>query len=45
MGHLTLTALRQQLFKIVDKVIQTGVPVEIERPELANGEDELVPAE
>jgi len=31
MEHLTLTALRQQLFKIVDKVIQTGVPVEIER--------------
>ena len=31
MEHLTLTALRQQLFKIVDRVIQTGIPVEIER--------------
>jgi hypothetical protein len=31
MENLTLTALRQQLFKIVDKVIETGVPVEIER--------------
>jgi len=31
MEHLTLTALRQQLFKIVDQVIQTGIPVEIER--------------
>jgi hypothetical protein len=31
MDHLTLTALRHQLFKIVDKVIQTGIPVEIER--------------
>ena len=31
MEHLTLTALRQQLFKVVDKVIETGIPVEIER--------------
>lgn len=31
MEHISLTALRQQLFKIVDKVIQTGIPVEIER--------------
>ncbi len=31
MEHLTLTALRQQLFKIVDRVIETGIPVEIER--------------
>jgi len=31
MEQVTLTALRQQLFKIVDKVIQTGIPVEIER--------------
>ena len=31
MEHISLTALRQQLFKIVDKVIQTGIPIEIER--------------
>lgn len=31
MQRLTLTALRQQLFKVVDQVIRTGVPVEIER--------------
>ena len=31
MEHISLTALRQHLFKIVDKVIQTGIPVEIER--------------
>jgi prevent-host-death family protein len=31
MKSLSLTALRQNLFGIVDKVIQTGVPVEIER--------------
>lgn len=31
MEKLTLTALRQQLFSIVDRVIETGVPVEIER--------------
>ena len=30
MEHLTLTALRQQLYKIVDRIIQTGIPVEIE---------------
>ena len=28
---MSLTALRQQLFKLVDQVIQTGVPLEIER--------------
>lgn len=28
---LSLTALRQQLFKVVDQIIKTGVPVEIER--------------
>ncbi len=28
---MTITALRQQLFKIVDQVIATGIPVEIER--------------
>ncbi|MGB5198682.1 MAG: type II toxin-antitoxin system Phd/YefM family antitoxin [Sedimenticolaceae bacterium] len=31
MEYISLTALRQQLFKIVDEVIQTGIPVEIER--------------
>ena len=31
MERLSLSALRQQLFKVVDKVIETGVPVEIER--------------
>lgn len=31
MANLTLTALRQQSFKILDQVIQTGIPVEIER--------------
>jgi hypothetical protein len=31
MANLTLTALRQQSFKIFDQVIQTGIPVEIER--------------
>jgi hypothetical protein len=30
-GSVTLTALRQQLFRIVDQIIQTGIPVEIER--------------
>ena len=29
--QITLTSLRQQLFKIVDQVIATGVPVEIKR--------------
>ena len=28
---MSLTALRQQLFKVVDQVIATGVPVEINR--------------
>jgi len=28
---ISLTALRQQLFKLVDQVIQTGIPLEIER--------------
>ncbi len=28
---MSITALRQQLFKVVDQVIATGVPVEIER--------------
>lgn len=31
MEHLTLTALREQLFEVVDQIIKTGVPVEIER--------------
>lgn len=31
MSHISLTALRQQLFKVVDRVIKTGVPVEISR--------------
>ena len=31
MGRLSLTALRQQLFKVVDNVIRTGIPAEIER--------------
>ncbi len=31
MENLTLKTLRQQLFKIVDEIIQTGIPVEIER--------------
>ena len=31
MKPLSLTAFRQQLFKIVDRVIETAVPVEIER--------------
>ncbi|HJN53005.1 MAG: hypothetical protein QGI68_07445 [Pseudomonadales bacterium] len=28
---MSLTSLRAQLFKVVDRVIATGVPVEIER--------------
>lgn len=28
---MSLTALRQQLFKAVDQVIETGIPLEIER--------------
>jgi hypothetical protein len=31
METITLTALRQQLFRMVDKVIETGIPIEIER--------------
>ena len=31
MASLTLTALRNNLFKIVDEIIKTGNPVEIER--------------
>lgn len=28
---LTITGLRKQLFKVVDSVVETGIPVEIER--------------
>ena len=28
---MSLTALRNQIFKVVDRVIKTGIPVEIER--------------
>ena len=28
---MSITALRQQLFKVVDQVIATGIPVEIKR--------------
>lgn len=31
MERLTLTALRQRLFRVVDQVIKTGIPIEIER--------------
>jgi len=31
MSSISLTALRSQLFKIVDRVIETGMPAEIER--------------
>jgi hypothetical protein len=31
MTPISLTALRSQLFKIVDRVIETGMPVKIER--------------
>ena len=31
MASLSLTALRNNLFKIVDEIIKTGNPVEIER--------------
>jgi hypothetical protein len=31
MGPLSLTALRNNLFKVVDQIIKTGNPVEIER--------------
>lgn len=31
MEKLTITALRNRLYKVVDEVLETGVPVEIER--------------
>ena len=31
MNQISLTTLRQQLFKVVDRIIKTGVPVEISR--------------
>ena len=31
MQRLSLTSLRSQLYKVVDKVIETGIPAEIER--------------
>ncbi len=31
MSPISVTALRQNLFKVVDQVLDTGVPVEIER--------------
>lgn len=31
MKRISVTALRQNIFKIIDQVIGTGVPVEIER--------------
>lgn len=31
MAHMSLTALRNKLFKVVDGIIKTGIPVEIER--------------
>ena len=31
MAHMSLTALRNKLFKVVDEIIKTGIPVEIER--------------
>ena len=31
MEKLTLTALRQKLFQVADRVLKTGVPVAIER--------------
>jgi hypothetical protein len=34
MASMSLTALRNKLFKVVDEIIKTGVPVELER----NGE-------
>ena len=30
---MSLTALRNQIFKVVDRVIKTGIPVAIERKE------------
>lgn len=31
MAPISLTALRNQLFKLIDQAIATGIPVEIER--------------
>ena len=31
MPSISVTALRQNLFKIIDQVLETGVPVEIDR--------------
>ncbi|MFC1821277.1 type II toxin-antitoxin system Phd/YefM family antitoxin [Thermodesulfobacteriota bacterium] len=31
MSPMSLTALRSQLFKVIDEAIRTGIPVEIER--------------
>lgn len=31
MKKLTLTALRQRLFQVADEVLESGIPVEIER--------------
>lgn len=31
MSEISLTTLRQQLFKVVDRIIETGVPVEVNR--------------
>ena len=31
MARMSLTALRNKLFKVVDEIIKTGIPVEIER--------------
>ena len=31
MAPMSLTALRNKLFKVVDEIIKTGIPVEIER--------------
>lgn len=31
MARMSLTALRNKLFKVVDEVINTGIPAEIER--------------
>lgn len=31
MAHMSLTALRNKLFKVVDEIIKTGIPAEIER--------------
>lgn len=31
MEKLTLTALRQNLFRVVDRVLETGIPVAVQR--------------